>query len=184
MEKTIIKVKDIMTSGWIATINPDDSLMHAAKLFGEYNYDGFPVIDKDKKLMGIVTAYEMVSDSAILHLSELEKILELVSEDKADDKNLEGHFKKLDELKVKDIMNADPLTAKPEMTITELAKEFAKHHRVNPIPVVDEAGHLVGVVSRYDLIRFFESKYLNKVLISGGHESIVQKLGKNNSDDK
>lgn len=180
--KEIIKVKDIMTAGWIATLGPDDGLMHAAKLFGEYNYDGFPVIDKDKKLVGIVTAYEMVSDSAILHLSELEKILELISEDKADDKKLEGHFQKLDDLKVKDIMNADPLTAKPEMTIVELAQEFAKHHRVNPIPVVDDESRLVGVVSRYDLIRFFESKYLNKVLISGGHESIVQKLGKNHSE--
>lgn len=180
MNKNILKVKDIMTSGWIATLSPEDNIIHAAKLFGEYNYDGFPVIEKDKKLVGVVTAYEMVSDSAILHLTGLEQILQKITDGKAGSSELDDFFTKPSNLKIRDMMNTDPLTAGPDLGVDDLAKEFMKHHRVNPIPVVDSAGLLMGVVSRYDLIKFFDRKYLEQVLVSGGHEIILQKLIKPN----
>ena len=164
----VLKVKDIMTSGWIATLHPDDNLIHAAKLFGEYNYDGFPVIQKDKTLVGILTGYDMVSDSIYIHLSGLEEILEKKNKDRKEERSeLEEHFKKIGSVTVKEVMNSDPLTVTPEMGINNLAKEFIKHHRVNPIPVVDGENKLLGVVSRYDLIKFLDFKYLEKVLVLG-----------------
>lgn len=169
-----------MTAGWIATLGPEDNIIHAAKLFGEYNYDGFPVIDKDKKLVGIVTAYEMVSDSAIIYLSNLREVLQKISEDRAWVSEFEECLLKSSNIKVKEIMNSDPLTVTPDLGVDDLAREFAKHHRVNPIPVVDDRQFLVGVVSRYDLIKFFDSKYLDQVLVSSGHESLLQKLGQRN----
>ena len=166
-----------MTAGWIATLSPEDDIIHAAKLFGEYNYDGFPVIDKNKKLVGIVTAYEMVIDNAIMYLSDLRKVLQKINENKAGVSEFEECFSKPSNVKVREIMNSDPLTVTPDLGVDDLAREFAKHHRVNPIPVVNEDQLLVGVVSRYDLIKFFDRKYLEQVLVSGGHEFILQKLG-------
>jgi CBS domain-containing protein len=39
-----------------------------------------------------------------------------------------------------------------------LVELFASHHRVNPIPVVDDMQKVIGVVSRFDLVRFFADK--------------------------
>ena len=167
-----------MTAGWIATLRPEDNLMSAAKLLGEYNYDGFPVIDVNKNLVGVITSYDMISDKSAVHLAGLEKILNNIKEGKADESDLELVYKELEEIKVKDMMNTEPLTVDSEMSIEELAKKFSEHHSVNPIPVVDANQKLAGVVSRYDIIRFFDRRYLNKILISSGNELILQKLGK------
>jgi CBS domain-containing protein len=53
-----VKVKDIMTKKLIA-LSPDDGLDKATKLFEEHNFDGFPVMNEEGKLIGIVTAYAM-----------------------------------------------------------------------------------------------------------------------------
>jgi len=183
----ILKVKDIMTSGWIATLNPHDSLIHAAKLFGQYNYDGFPVIDKDKKLLGVVTAYDLISDQSLTHLKSLNEILNKIinEEEGISEKDIEDHYRQLESVKVEDVMNTDPLTVGPDLSIEDLAKEFSKHHRVNPIPVIDDKWLLVGVVSRYDLIHFFDRRYLDKVMVSNGHELLLQKIGQlSNKTDK
>ena len=171
-----------MTSGWIATLNPEDNLVKVAKLFSEYNYDGFPVVDKDNKLQGVVTSYELIKDSDTRHFSGLRDILKKVEDNLAGDQDVQDHFKKLESIKTKDIMNAEPLVITPEKTLEELAEQFSEHHRVNPIPVVDENKKLVGVVSRIDLIRFFDHQYLYKILISTGNEMLLQKLGKHKND--
>ena len=48
----IVKVSDIMTKKLI-TLDPDDGLDKATKLFEEYKYDGFPVVNKEGNLLGI-----------------------------------------------------------------------------------------------------------------------------------
>lgn len=52
---------------------------------------------------------------------------------------------------VRDVMTRDVLTIGPAEEREALA-EMMVRHRVNPIPVV-EAGRLVGVVSRADVVR-------------------------------
>ena len=167
-----------MTAGWIATLRPEDNLMSAAKLLGEYNYDGFPVIDANKNLVGVITSYDMVSDKSATHLAGLEKVLNDIKEGKAEEKDLELIYKELEEIKVKDMMNTEPLTVDSEMSIADLAKKFSEHHSVNPIPVIDADKKLAGVVSRYDIIRFFDRQYLNKILVSSGNELLLQKIKK------
>lgn len=73
-------------------------------------------------------------------------------------------------------MNIDPLVVGPDIKVEDLAKEFAQHHRVNPIPVVDGERRLLGIVSRYDLIRFFNEQYFKKVMQDTGHGGILQRL--------
>lgn len=56
------------------------------------------------------------------------------------------------ELKARDVMTADPVCIGPSGTIRELARLFEKHE-VSGLPVVDQAGKVIGVVSKTDLIR-------------------------------
>lgn len=54
-------------------------------------------------------------------------------------------------LRAKDIMTPDPLTVTPQAGITEAA-QLLLDRRVNGLPVVDEAGRLVGILCQSDLI--------------------------------
>ena len=49
----IVKVADIMTDKLI-TLNAEDNLEKATQLFEKYNYDGFPVVNEEGILLGIV----------------------------------------------------------------------------------------------------------------------------------
>lgn len=52
----------------------------------------------------------------------------------------------------RDIMRTKVLTARPDMTVRELAQLLTENH-ISGVPVVDDAGRLVGVVSQTDLVR-------------------------------
>ena len=170
-----VKVKDIMTKD-VIFFDPDDSLEAVTRLFEQYKYDGFPVINKEKKLLGIVTAYDMVSQSYATHLPSVINILENINNNKAGNNNLREQFDRVGEIRVRDMMNTDPLVIGPDVRIEDLAKEFLEHHRVNPIPVIDSDKKLLGVVSRFDIVKFFDIGYLHKMLKESGHDGILKRL--------
>lgn len=52
---------------------------------------------------------------------------------------------------VGDVMTRDPITARPETPLNEVIKILAEK-RISGLPVVDEVGKLVGVISETDLM--------------------------------
>jgi CBS domain-containing protein len=52
------------------------------------------------------------------------------------------------------MMTSPAVTARPQWSAVEAARAMARH-RVKRLPVVDDAGRLVGIVSRGDLLRIF-----------------------------
>ncbi len=147
-------VRDIMNSEPVA-VKSDDSVTFAAKLLFEKNYSGLPVVNEKKELVGIVTEYDLISKGESLHLPTLINLLGNLDIYKKDNSLIKDDLKRLLILKVQDIMNKEPLTIRDDAPIQMVAELFATHHKVNPIPVVDQDNKLVGVVSRFDLIRFF-----------------------------
>ena len=172
-----VKVGDIMTKN-LVSLDPDDNLEKATQLFEQFKFDGFPVVNKEGKLLGIVTAYDMVSQSYATHLPSLVNILEDIYRKQADEKKLGDQFSRIRMIKIRDMMNEDPLVIGPDVRVEDLAKEFLQHHRVNPIPVIDSDKKLLGLVSRFDIIRFFDEQYFNKMLAESGHGGVLQRLGR------
>lgn len=147
-------VKDIMTLHPV-TIGSEDSVVYAAKVLFEHNFNGLPVVNEQKEVVGILTEYDLISRGGDLHMSTLINVLGNLDTYKKDNSLVKDELKRLLILKVKDVMNTDPLTVPEVDLISSLAEVFAKHHRVNPIPVLDKNKKLVGVVSRFDLVKFF-----------------------------
>lgn len=56
------------------------------------------------------------------------------------------------ELKAKDLMSRDPVCVEPSTRIRELARVF-EEHEISGVPVVDQEGRVIGVVTKTDLIR-------------------------------
>ena len=54
-------------------------------------------------------------------------------------------------LTAKDVMTRDVITVGPRTTVEELARLLIEHH-ISGVPVVDDAGELVGIVTEHDLI--------------------------------
>lgn len=66
-------------------------------------------------------------------------------------------------LKVRDIMTTDVISVKRETTIRELAELFTTH-RVGSVPVVDDSGNLIGIVTESDLIEQDRSLHIPTVI--------------------
>lgn len=56
------------------------------------------------------------------------------------------------ELKARDVMTADPVCVVPSTRIAELAR-ILEEHEISGVPVIDQQGRVVGVVSKTDLVR-------------------------------
>src|SRR5690242_9103993 len=55
-------------------------------------------------------------------------------------------------MKARDIMVSPVITTKPHASVKSVAQVLLKHH-ISAVPVVDDAGKLVGIVSEGDLMR-------------------------------
>ncbi len=149
-----VLVRDIMTKK-VVSISPDTSLFEAAKIISEHNFDGMPVVDKENHIIGIVTEYDLIMRTSTANASFLQKILNevyLKQTDKVKDAAEEG-AREIASLKVSDIMNKEPLVLKEDASFEEVIATFIAHHRVNPIPIVDSENKVVGIISRFDILR-------------------------------
>ena len=139
-------VRDVMTKDVLA-IAADDTLDTIAELFDKYDYDGMPVVDANYKLLGIITAYDMILQSSGMHLPTVIDIMENIARGKGDRRQLDEQFGKLKEIKATSIMNPKALTVVPDMALSNVARIFAENPKVNPVAVVDTEGKLLGVIS-------------------------------------
>jgi len=149
-----ILAKDIMTRK-VLSVSPDTSIFDVAKIISEHNFDGLPVIDKEGRLLGIVTEYDLIVRTSTASSSFLQKILDEVYAKKSKNASeaIEGGAQEISSLTVENIMNKEPLVLKEDATFEELLAVFIAHHRVNPIPIIDAGGKVVGIISRFDILR-------------------------------
>src|SRR5262245_59063032 len=54
-------------------------------------------------------------------------------------------------MRVQDVMTADVVTARPDMSLKEAARTMTTHG-ISGMPVLDDEGFVVGVISEADLI--------------------------------
>jgi len=143
-------VREIMTTE-VVTVRRDTSVHDIAKLMGERDISGIPVVDESNHVVGIVTELDMIVRNTRLELPAFIQILDLARIPL----EMPGHYR--DRLRhmlgarAADIMTEQVMAIGPEAEAQDLAELMVKR-RLNPVPVV-ENGVLVGIVSRADLIR-------------------------------
>jgi CBS-domain-containing membrane protein len=145
----MLTARDIMTRE-VVIIGPEASVEDLAKLLESHRISGVPVLDAQGILVGVVTQSDLVQRSRDLDLPPALNILDLHL-------FLEtpSHFqKRLEKLlgnKVKDVMTRDPVTVAPDTPVKEIAGLMSAKG-LHTLPVLD-AGKLVGIVGKLDLIR-------------------------------
>lgn len=150
-------VKGIMTLD-VVSVTEEMAISDVFEIMRKHDFSGLPVINNnsEKKFLGLVTDYDLISKRTSIHIPTFERLF-------TDFYIVDRHGPTYSELKhssmfrVKDIMNKDALKIDEEMPMDNVVELFSKHHRVNPIPVVNADGVLVGIVSRYDVIKLYAS---------------------------
>jgi acetoin utilization protein AcuB len=131
-------VKGWMTSD-VMTIDEDTSMMKASQIMKENNVRRLPVMHKGK-LVGMVT----------------DRDIKEASPSKATTLDVHELYYLLSELKVKDIMSKNIITIGPEDTV-EKAAVIMLEHRISGLPVMNEKGKLVGVITQGDIFKVLVS---------------------------
>ncbi|MFC1891767.1 CBS and ACT domain-containing protein [Thermodesulfobacteriota bacterium] len=127
-------VKDWMSKKLI-TIDINDAMADAARRLKEHNIRRLPVMKKGK-LLGILTDRDLkeasASDAIALEIHELLYVLSQV--------------------KVENIMTRNPITVTPDYTVEETAQILLKN-KISGVPVVDQTGNLVGIITQTDIFK-------------------------------
>ncbi len=129
-------VKDWMSKDPI-TINDDTSMMKAIHLMKQNRFRRLPVLHEGR-LVGIVS----------------DRDLKEASPSKATTLDVHELYYLLAELHVKDIMTRDPVTVPPESTV-EHAAQLMLENTISGLPVVDDQGKVVGILTQSDVFRAF-----------------------------
>jgi CBS domain-containing protein len=134
------------------TVTPDASLEEVARVLGENELHGIAVVDSTGQVVGIVTENDLVigDEEGDLHIpAYVELFGGLIFLEPF--RRFEARMRKAVAATAGQMMTPDPRTVGPDDDVHEAAHVIVETGH-NRIPVV-EAGHLVGVISRADVVR-------------------------------
>jgi CBS domain-containing protein len=139
-------VKDVMTTR-VIWVHKGASFREMAAALREHRVSAFPVLDEAGKVIGVVSEADMLAKEA------------LDSEPVGMPGMITGILRHKEQEKARgitagDLMTRPAITVTPEDTV-EHAARLMYTRKVKRLPVVDENRHLVGIVSRADLLAVF-----------------------------
>jgi CBS domain-containing protein len=144
-------VKDVMSRD-VITITRDETLVDLVSKLRKHNYHTLPVIDNEKKVLGVVNS-EDIMKVFLPHNPVLEKLLKsthLYNIEEEDILKIDLPEKLGTTVKVSDIMNTHVITIEEDKTIAD-ARRLMKLHNVQRVPVTKD-NVLVGFITLFDII--------------------------------
>eukprot|EP00980_Cylindrotheca_fusiformis_P011747 scaffold2794_cov100-Cylindrotheca_fusiformis.AAC.5 len=138
-------VKDCMSPPPIFTLKTTDTVNEAIYDLLQLNYNGAPVVDKNDKLVGVISAFDFLqkeNGGAVLPMQgskeEMSRIMNVA--------------RKIVATTVGDLMTPDPLTIHPNLSMREAAALMTSE-RTHRLCVVDDNGQLIGMLSTADVMK-------------------------------
>ena len=138
-----MKVSELMTAD-VITLDPDDNLGMAERHMNDSSIRHLPVVDHEFKLVGLITQRDLLRAS----LSSLHGMAEADSRLKTS-------------ILIRDVMHPDVETCKATDKLQDVC-DVLRHKKYGCMPVLDDEGKLVGIVTDSDFLRLaslFLSKY-------------------------
>lgn len=143
-------VADVMTRDPV-TARPDMSLTDVVRILAERHISGLPVVDQTGKLVGVISETDLmwketgVNPPAYIMLLDSVIYLENPSRYERDLHKALGQT-------VAEVMSQDLVTITPDKSVREAA-QLMHDRSIHRLPVLDSAGHVVGILTRGDIIR-------------------------------
>ncbi len=133
-------LQDALVKQWMSSpvisIRKGERVKHVHQLMKEYHIRRIPVV-ADDELIGIVTIGDIreasPSDATSLSIWEMNYLWE--------------------QMTVEKIMTSKPLTIRPDITMIHAA-QIMLNHKISGLPVLNDVGEPVGILSESDIFRF------------------------------
>lgn len=141
-----MRIKDVMTAA-VVTVGPDTPLKRVAELLAQQRISGLPVVDDEGSVLGVVSEADLL-------LKERGAPPERSRWSRLGGNGQERRERtKAKARTAGEAMTAPAITIAPFRPLATAAREMLEYG-INRLPVVSN-GHLVGIVSRADLVRAF-----------------------------
>jgi CBS domain-containing protein len=137
-----VKVEDVMTRV-VVTVGPTATLKQVAQIMGTRRVSGLPVINADRRVLGVVSEADIIVKAASRSIGLIGRLWTPAKVD----------ARRLAATTAGEAMSVPAVTIAPDRPVSEAAW-FMVQREVNRLPVVRD-GTLIGIISRADLIRMF-----------------------------
>ena len=144
----MLTVRDVMTRS-VVTVRPETSLKDVARLLVDNGVSGVPVVDAEGAVVGVVSEADFLIKEQGARAVRHRLLSRLIGESDA-------ARAKLDKVAARtagEAMTSPALVIAPSSAI-HLAAQVMTEARVNRLPVIED-DHLVGIVTRADLVRAY-----------------------------
>ncbi len=136
---------EIMTRQ-VAWVEQEAPLPQVAQLLDQRGVSGAPVLDKDGKVAGIISQRDFLR---LMGGGQARSFMGVAAACLGQAGCLVGHLR---DKQARDIMSSPARCVKTGTSLAQLAQMMAGGG-INRLPVVDDEGRLLGIVSRADLLR-------------------------------
>lgn len=143
-----MRVRELMTEN-VLTIGPDAPIKDVAKILVANGISGLPVCDIEGRVLGVISEGDILYKEHDPREGHLGGPLGWIIDGTP---NYTGYVK-ADALTARKAMTSPAITVAPNASVAEAARIMCERH-VNRLPVVKDE-HLVGIVTRADLVRAF-----------------------------
>ena len=136
-------VRDVMATRVVA-VRKTASFKEMIVGMRKARVSAFPVVDDQGRVIGVVSHADMLDKEADLATGPgpLASVLRFRDHEKAAG------------VTAAELMTSPPVTAGPDTSLAEAAR-LMRDHRVKRLPVINATGHLIGIVSRADVLSVF-----------------------------
>jgi len=131
------RVADVMTANPL-TMGPKSSLSEAARVMGKENLKRLPVVDTEKRLLGILSRFDILKTLAAAHLPQL------ISQREA------GHPRRGGRT-VGDVMDTSVAMVTPDALLNQVLALLSQDPNQRVV-VIDANFHVLGIISDTDLV--------------------------------
>ncbi|MDD2586595.1 MAG: CBS domain-containing protein [Syntrophomonadaceae bacterium] len=141
--------KDIMTRD-VITVTPEERVEKVVALLVDNKISGIPVVDADRKVVGIITEKDLMVKASELrvpfYVTLFDSIIFLENPIR-----FNNELKKYTASRVKDAMTKKVLVVEEDTPVNEIVT-ILQNKKVNRVPVVRN-GKLVGIITRNDILK-------------------------------
>lgn len=138
-----VRVEEVMCRNPV-TIRSDQSLADLFILFQETHHQGFPVLDPEGRLYGMVS------------MQDLHRTLQRFHEEEDKPRSLKS-------MTVAEVATPDPVVAHPDEPIWQAIRKMAPRDLARlPVVARDDPGRLLGMISRSDILRAYQVGLMRK----------------------
>jgi CBS domain-containing protein len=146
-----VPVRDVMTTD-VVTFSPDDTVRDAMRVLVDRGVDAGPVIDADRRVVGMLSTGDLIVQDAQLHVPTVISLFGAYLELPSQHRHFEEDISKALGATVAEVMADEIVTCSPDDTI-ERAATLMHEEDLSRLPVVDGDGRLVGLIARGDIVR-------------------------------